>query len=60
MALEQEIQELTEKHEKELDRCQRSLEKEKERAEKVKEARDSLEVSRTLSLGRVIKLLINF
>ena len=43
--LEQEMQELNEKHERELDRCQRSLEKEKERAEKVKEARDSLEVS---------------
>jgi chromosome segregation ATPase len=44
VALEQKMQEVTEKHERELERLQRSLEKEKEWGERMKEARDSLEV----------------
>jgi chromosome segregation ATPase len=48
MALEQQMQELAEKHERELVRFQRSLEKERERGEKIKEDRDRLEVSLSL------------
>jgi len=50
MALEQQIQEFTEKHERELDRLRRSLEKEKERGEKMKEEKDILEVSLSLEI----------
>lgn len=48
MALEQQVQDLTEKHDRELTRLQRSLEKECERGEKTKETRDRLEVSSSL------------
>lgn len=58
MALEQQMQELTEEHERELERLQRSLEKERERGEKIKEDRDRLEVS--LSPNLVIVSLKRF